>query len=97
MIYLVFFTIVLFGVYFMALTQEIRDLIAVLNTRTSEISEDIGAVGARIQALIDRLATDIPASEIEEIKAELQAAVDSLAAPAAALDAMGKVEDNPVP
>lgn len=81
----------------MALTQEIRDLIQVLNTRTSEMAEDLNAVAARIQALIDRLATDVPASELEQIKSELQAAVNSLEPTAVALDAMGKVEDNPIP
>lgn len=81
----------------MPLTQEIRDLIARLNTRTNEMAEDLNAVAARIQALIDRLAGGATPAEVEQIRTELQGAVDSLEPVAAGLDAMGKVEDNPIP
>lgn len=81
----------------MPIPQDLRDLIARLNTRTSEISEDINAVAARIQKLLDRLSSGATPEEIAAFRTDMQAAVDSLEAPAATLDAMGKVEDNPIP
>jgi len=81
----------------MALSQEMRDLITKLNTRTNEMSEDLGAVQTRIQMILDQIVGGISATEAAEIKAGLQAAVDSLDPVAASLDAMGKVVDNPIP
>jgi hypothetical protein len=67
----------------MAITQEVRDLVARIDMATNAIAD-------RIQVLIGRIGGGISQSDAESIKADLQAEADRLTS-------LGADPNNPIP
>lgn len=76
-----------------ALTEKVDELMTVtteVRALTARIDEATNAIGARLQALADRLEGDISAADAALIKADLEAE-------ATRLEAMGRDPANPIP
>lgn len=84
----------------MAIADDIKALVGVVNTRTNQIADGITEVRSDLQALKDQLGSatnGISAADADEIKSTLDAAVASLGVAADSLTALGQDETNPVP